>query len=61
MSDGFDPISRAGIDPIAPTSRLTRVRRDEGDGQGRREQQQDARPEPGEDEDDGLVHVDVRA
>ena len=63
MSDGLESLSRVGIEAVVPAARLAGPRRDEGGGQGRREQPHEG-DEPGqrpEDEDDGLVHVDVRA
>jgi hypothetical protein len=63
MSDGLEALSRVGIEAVVPAARLARPRRDEGGGQGKREQPQDGadRAQEPDVEDDGLVHVDVRA
>jgi hypothetical protein len=61
VSDGLDPLSRVGLEPLASAGSPARVRRDERGEQPRREHQRPA-PEPDEHEaDDGLPHVDVRA
>ena len=60
MSDGLEPLARVGLEPLAPGGPPARVRRDERNEQGKREQPRE-RPEPDADEDDGFPHVDVRA
>jgi hypothetical protein len=63
VSERLEALSPLGIDPAVRAASLARVRRDERPPKEdrRRPREQDHRGRPEEDEDDGRVHVDVRA
>jgi hypothetical protein len=62
IAPGPPSISPAARLPVQPLERITRERdRPSGDGRGRRRREQPAQGRaPGEDEDDGRPHIDVR-